>query len=184
MISVHTRLWPSFLSALDAKAVPRSAVHGIFMPPGSKVLEFQGACVRTPADLPRVVPSHESAWVRVADASAEHTRLSKMSKHGVEWLLQCFHLDLACPLRSKPMLACKAAADACAEGSVVGIGGWFITSSSVSWFASPRAVAVPHQRSPALHRMLRNLGSTSTHAYRMVLRGTKRAWHLHAHRDR
>ena len=100
-----------------------------------QVLEFQGACIRTPADLPRVVPSHKSAWVRVADASAEHTRLSKMSKHGVAWLLQCFHLDLACPLRSKPMLACKAAADACAEGSVVGIGGWFITSSSVSWFA-------------------------------------------------
>ena len=58
-----------------------------------------------------------------------------MSKHGVEWLLQCFHLDLACPLRSKPMLACKAAADACAEGNVVGIEGWFITSSSISWFA-------------------------------------------------
>ena len=98
------------------------------MPPGSKVLEFQGACICTPADLPRVVPSHKSAWVRVADASAEHTRLSKMSKHSVEQLLQCFHLDLACPLRSKPMLACKAAADACAEG-------WFISSNSVSWFA-------------------------------------------------
>ena len=82
------------LSALDAKAVLRSAVHGIFMPPGSKVLEFQGACVRTPSDLPRVVPSHKSAWVRVADASAEHTRLSKLSKQSVEWLLQCFHLDL------------------------------------------------------------------------------------------
>ena len=96
---------------------------------------FQGACIRTPADLPRVVPSHKSAWVRIADASAEHTRLSRMSKHSVEWLLQCFHLDLACPLRSKPMLACKAAADACAEGSIVGIGGWFISSNSVAWFA-------------------------------------------------
>ena len=129
MLSVHARLWPSFLSALDAKAVLRSAVRGIFMPPG-----FQGACVRTPADLPRVVPSHKSAWVRIADASAEHTRLSRMSKHSVERLLQCFHLDLACPLRSKPMLACKAAADACAEGSIVGIGGWFISSNSVAWF--------------------------------------------------
>ena len=89
MISVHARLWPSFLSALDAKAVLRLAVHGIFMPPGSKVLEFQGACIRTPADLPCVVPSHKSAWACVADASAEHTRLSKMSRHGVEWLLQC-----------------------------------------------------------------------------------------------
>ena len=47
MISVHARLWPSFLSALDTKAVLRSAVRGIFMPPGSKVLEFQGACIRS-----------------------------------------------------------------------------------------------------------------------------------------
>ena len=135
MISVHARLWPSFLSALDAKAVLRSAAHGIFMPPGSKILEYQGACIRTPSDLPCAAPSHKSAWVRVADASAEHTRLSKLSKQSVEWLLQCFHLDLACPLRSKPMLACKAAADACAEGNIVGIGGWFISTNSVSWFA-------------------------------------------------
>ena len=49
-------------------------------------------------------------WVRVADASAEHTRLSRMIKHSVEGLLQCFHLDL------------EAAADACAEGSIVDIG--------------------------------------------------------------
>ena len=90
---------------------------------------------RQSPDLPRVAPSHKSAWVRIADASAEHTRLSKLSKHSVEWLLQCFHLDLACPLRSKPMLACKAAADACAEGSIVGIGGWFISRNSVAWFA-------------------------------------------------
>ena len=138
MLSVHARLWPSFLSALDAKAALKSAVHGIFMPLGSKVLEFQGACVRTPADLPRVVPS------------AEHTRLSKMSKHSVEWLLQCFHLDLACPLRSKPTLACKAAADACAEGSIVGIGGWFISSNSVAWFAETWQFQEVQQQWPCL----------------------------------
>ena len=44
-------------------------------------------------------------------------------------------MDMACPLRNKPMLACKAAADACAEGNVVGIGGWFISRRCVSWFA-------------------------------------------------
>ena len=31
MISVHARLWPAFLSALNAKAVLASPVHGIFM---------------------------------------------------------------------------------------------------------------------------------------------------------
>ena len=33
------------------------------------------------------------------------------------------------------LLQCLAAADACAEGSTVGIGGWVITSSAVAWFA-------------------------------------------------
>ena len=69
-----------------------------------------------------------TAWVRIADPAAEHTRLSKTSRANIEWLLQCFQADLACPLQSKPILACKAAADACAEGTKVGIGGWFISS--------------------------------------------------------
>ena len=73
--------------------------------------------------------------MRIADPAAEHTCLSAASRANIEWLLQCFQADLACPLQSKPILACKAAADACAEGTKVGIGGWFISSRSISWFA-------------------------------------------------
>ena len=125
---MHARLWPAFLSALNAKAILASPVHGIFMPLGSRVLEYQQTSIRSSSDLPRIVPSHKPAWVRIADPAAEHTRLSAASKANIEWLLQCFQADLACPLRSKPVLACKAAADACAEGTTVGIGGWFISS--------------------------------------------------------
>ena len=32
------------------------------------------------------------------------------------------------------LLHCLAAADACAEGSTVGIGGWVIAKSSIAWF--------------------------------------------------
>ena len=127
MISVNARLWPAFVSALNAKAVQASPVRSVFMPLGSKVLEFQQTPTRSPSDLPRVVPSHKkTAWVRVADPAAGHTRLSKTSRANIEWLLQCFEADLACPLQSKPILACKAAADACAKGTKVGTGGWFI----------------------------------------------------------
>ena len=100
------------------------------MPLGSKVLEYQQTPTRSSSDLPRIVPSHRPAWVRIADPAAEHTRLSTASRANIEWLLQCFQADLACSLRSKPILACKAAADACAEGTKVGIGGWFISSRS------------------------------------------------------
>ena len=82
--------------------------------------------------------------------AAEHTRLSKTSRANIEWLLQCFQADLACPLQSKPILACKAAADACAEGTKVGIGGWFISSPSVSWFAETWDFQEVQQQWPCL----------------------------------
>ena len=108
-----------FLSALNSKAVLTAPGQGTFMPPGSKILEFKLLF---------------AVWPRLADPAAEHTRISKPSKASLEWLLQRMQLDLACPLRGKPILACRAEADACAEGTV-GIGGWFISSNSVTWFA-------------------------------------------------
>ena len=62
----------------------------------------------------------------------------------------CFQADLACPLRSKPVLACKAAADACAKGATVGIGGWFISSRSVSCFAETWDFQEVQQQWPCL----------------------------------
>ena len=150
MISVHARLWPAFLSALNSKAVLASPVHGIFMPLGSRVLEYQQTSIRSSTDLPRIVPSHKPAWVRVADPAAEHTRLPAASKANIEWLLQCFQANLARPLRSKPVLARKAAADACAEGTTVGISGWFISSRSVSWFAETSDFQEVQQQWPCL----------------------------------
>ena len=48
------------------------------------------------------------------------------------------------------MLACKAAADACAEGSIVGVGGWFISSNSVAWFAETWQFQEVQQQWPCL----------------------------------
>ena len=85
MISINARLCPAFLSALNAKARLAWPVHGIFMPLGSKVLEYKQTPVRSPSNLPSVVPSHKAAWVHVADPAAKHTRLSKASRANIEW---------------------------------------------------------------------------------------------------
>ena len=180
---MHARLWLACLSALNSKAVLASPVHGIFMPLGSRVLEYQQTSIRSP--LPRIVPSHKPAWVRIADPAAEHTRLSAASKANIEWLLQCFQADLACPLRSKPVLACKAAADACVEGTAVGIGGWFISSRSVSWFAETwdfQEVQQQWRASQRPHSMLRNPGPAGANAHRLDSRGTSSARLMHAFR--
>ena len=134
----------------NAKAVLALPVHGILTPLGSRVLECQQTSTRSSSDLPRIVPSHKPAWVRVADPAAEHTRLSAAGEANIEWLLQCFQADLACPLRSKPILACEAAADACALGATLGIGGWFISSRSVSWFAETWDFQEVQQQWPCL----------------------------------
>ena len=64
MISVHARLWPAFRSALSSKAILVSPVQGIFMPIGSRVLEFQRTQINTPSDLPSVVQRHKGVCVR------------------------------------------------------------------------------------------------------------------------
>ena len=39
------------------------------------------------------------------------------------------------PLAMEELFQCLAAADACAEGTTIGIGGWVLTSTAVAWFA-------------------------------------------------
>ena len=98
----------------------------------------------------RLVPDEQRL---IADPAAEHTRL----KANIEWLLHCFQSDLACPLQSKPILARKAAADACAEGTTV----------------SPRRPK---------YSLLRNLGPACAHAGRVDHRGPSSARPTHAFR--
>ena len=43
------------------------------------------------------------------------------------------------PLMVKTLLECQAAADACADGQVAGIGGWIIKSSDAAWFADMKS---------------------------------------------
>lgn len=59
---------------------------------------------------------------QVTDPSAEHTCLTKSNKASVDWLLQCFQLDL----RNKPLVIFRPAADACPERT------WFNSKHSVT----------------------------------------------------
>ena len=112
--------------------------------------------IRTPAN-PSSQPvrlasrrAQSQASVGARSRRCEQTRLSTASRANIEWLLQRFQADLACPLQSEPILACKAAADACAEGAKVGLGGWFISSRSVSWFAETWDFQEVQQQWPCL----------------------------------
>ena len=64
-----------------------------------------------------------------------YTSLSKSSQQCLTWLASCFRHSPVQPLAWPHQLQALAAADACAEDDLVGIGGWAITSSQVVWFA-------------------------------------------------
>ena len=54
------------------------------------------------------------------------------------------------PLAMPSTLQCLAAADACAEDTKVGIGGWVITTAAVAWFAEMWDISELRQTWPFL----------------------------------
>ena len=79
----------------------------------------------------------------------------------------CFQHSPVQPLARPHQLQALAAADACAENDLVGIGGWAITSSQVVWYLEHAghtgSMALPCQAWTAIHRMFQNVGAAAGH---------------------
>ena len=100
---------------------------------GSKILEISGRTMHCPQDIPRVPGTSKPTWVRIADPNNPYTSLSKSSQQCLTWLALCFQHSPVQALARPHQLQALAAADACAEDDLVGIGGWAITSSPETW---------------------------------------------------
>ena len=88
----------------------------------------------------------KTIWVRIADPSASEITLRYESKAAIHWLAQCFSYEFTMPLVKQPLLPCLAAADAMADGSTVGIGGWLSTPSCSHWMLQPTLLRFLAQR--------------------------------------
>ena len=135
MYSIPATRWQSFQSLLTKDLVVHREAIGFFLPWKAKVLEYAGRRIYSKDDLPEVPRSTKPQWIRASDPSASRTTLRKDSKECLQWLKHCLSHNPRCPLAIPDSLICQAAADACADGQVAGIGGWIITSSDVAWFA-------------------------------------------------
>ena len=125
-------------AAQPARAGRRHAGHslpGLWITAGSKILEISGRTLHCLEDIPRVPGTSKPTWVRIVDPNNPYTSLSKSSQQCLTWLASCFRHSPIQPLARPRQLQALAAADACAEDEMVGIGGWAITSSQVVWFA-------------------------------------------------
>ena len=128
--AIHANLWQAFRSALTNNLHLQQPVLGIHMPQGCKLLEYSNQRLHTKADLPEVPKTSKTQWVRASNPEATHTTLRRESLESIDWTFAPER-----PLALPSPLMCLAAADACAERSTVGIGGWIITKSHVAWFS-------------------------------------------------
>ena len=132
---IFARDWQRFHDSLTADAVLAQPPAGLWLTPGSRLLEVGSIAVQSKQDVPRIPPSHKPQWVRLADPSRNEIHLRNESRQALIWLSACFRHDQLRTLRQSPLLHCVAAADAMAEGDTVGVGGWISAASDFIWFA-------------------------------------------------
>ena len=133
--SIHASSWHTFLDALDDTATVRHRPAGMWLPLGAKLLEIGSITITGKQSVPRVPPSHKPQWVRLQDPNRNELHLRNESRAALLWLSQCFSTSRIRSLKQYPIMHCMAAADARADGNLVGIGGWISTSTQFAWFA-------------------------------------------------
>ena len=132
---IHRSQWQGFLDSLNAEAIVSRQPIGVWLPMHARIVAVGSTDVQCQADIPRLPPAHKAQWIRVADPRRTEIHLRDESRSALEWLDSCFSHDRLRSLRQRPLLQCYAAADAMAQGNLVGIGGWIITSTTVVWFS-------------------------------------------------
>ena len=132
---IHPCMWQSLLSALDDSARVAKQPPGLWLPVKAQVIPAGSPEGKCRADLAKVISAQKGAWIRIADLQGSELHLQKESREALQWLFTCFAHDRKRTLRQRPLLHCFAAADARADGDIIGIGGWIATASRCAWFA-------------------------------------------------
>ena len=131
MRSIPPQMWSAFRASLNKDLKTSHSLPGLWITVGSKILEISGRTTHCFQDTSRVPGTSKPTWVRIADPNNPYTSLSKSSQQCLTWLALCFQHSPVQPLARPHQLQALAAADACAEDDLVGIGVWAITSSQV-----------------------------------------------------
>ena len=99
---VFARDWQRFLDSLSPEAVVARQPTGLWIPPGSKLLEVGSIAVRSKQDVPRIPPSHKPQWVRLSDPARTEIHLRNESRQALLWLSACFHSTTSSARCDKP----------------------------------------------------------------------------------
>ena len=136
LVSIPATSWPAFLDCLSDQAVFTRQHPHFHFPLGGRVIEVGHCQVSCKLDLPKAPKTSKLQWIRVSGPSQNTTKLSKEARKKLQWFLsiinrQCHVYSIPIP----PTKVLRAAADAFAEHSCFGVGGWIITAQHVCWFS-------------------------------------------------
>ncbi|CAE7250897.1 unnamed protein product [Symbiodinium sp. CCMP2592] len=130
--------WHLLHEYLDDNLRFTSQPPGTAIPRGARLLSARHIELHSKQDLNKVPLTSRRIYMRISDPKHPKRKLSECSRKFMEFweswcmrspLEQCLHL----PPRS---IACTLAADACAQGSSIGIGGFLrVEGSPVLWFS-------------------------------------------------
>ncbi|CAE7197295.1 unnamed protein product [Symbiodinium sp. CCMP2592] len=136
--SIEPSRWGSLAPCLSDAMVFISTPAGTAIPVGSKLLSARHIELWKKSDLAKVPLTSKRVWMRIAAPQSRFRRLSVLSRRLLQfWFDWCgshqFHECLMLPQRS---LDATMAADACAQGTSIGIGGFITLPGSDSlWFS-------------------------------------------------
>ena len=142
---IHHSQWQPFLDSLNSDATVSRQPIGVWLPLHARIVAVGSTDVQSKADIPRVPPAHKAQWIRITDPHRTEIHLRDESRDAIDWLESCFSHD-----RVRSLLQCYAAADAMAQGNLVGIGGWIVTSNTVAWFSEQYNMSEIRSLWPAL----------------------------------
>ena len=136
--SLSPAVWQQLSTYLDAEMRFTSTLPGTSIRSGSKLLSVRHVQINSLADLRLVRATGKRLWARVADPSTGKRKLSVASQRFLLfWKAWCLKPQVFRPLSLPPFTPeVSLAADACASGCHIGIGGWvLIPGQHRVWFA-------------------------------------------------
>ena len=130
--------WQQLPTCLDSDMIFSRTPPGTSIRVGSRLLSVRHVDVKCKADLTQVQFTGKRLWARVADPTTDRRKLSSLSISFLSfWRDWCEQPQILRPLNATPFEpSVKLAADACASGQNVGIGGWVeFPGQPRLWFA-------------------------------------------------
>ncbi|CAE7674243.1 unnamed protein product, partial [Symbiodinium sp. CCMP2592] len=137
-ISMSNCAWQQLADTLTDDLHFRKSPPGSTIPPGSKLLSARHVEIKCKADLRLVRATGKRVWIRVADASSSKRRISTVSRQFIMfWVHFCMRPQMPRCLSLPPLdFQYSLAADACAKGNDIGIGGWVeLPNQPIVWFS-------------------------------------------------